>query len=93
MAETIGIEVIIFMVILFIVAPIIRIIDKALTRRWKKDLMDFEIMDEVIKIYHKYKKENSEIEKLSLWNRLKNRIKNWFERRKKAKNDRFKYGI
>jgi len=95
MAETIGIEIIILMVIMFIVAPIIRIIDKALTKRWKQDLMDFEIARDVVAIYRKYNQEKTE--KVSWihqrFENFRNKIKSYFIKRKQEKSNKINYGI
>ena len=71
------------------------IIDKALSKRWKNDLMNFEIAQDVVAIYRKYNKEKAE--KVSWMHQrfenFKNRIKGYFEKKKQAKRDRLEYGI
>lgn len=90
----IDIEMIILFAIIFVVAPIIKIIDKALTKRWKQDLMDFKIATEVITIYHNYKK--NEDKKVSWTHQkfedFKKRIKTYFAEKKQKRYDKIHYG-
>ena len=68
----------------------LEIVHTYLKRRWRKELIDFKVANEVISIYRKHKEnkiKNGWIEK------FKRRCIDYFNKRKQMRKDRKKYGI
>ena len=83
-------QMLMFAILVFIVAPIIKIVDMYLKKRWSEDLLNFEVAKEVIEIYRKHKKDN---DKLGYKDRFKNWVRKKLDQRKQIKEDKVKYGI
>lgn len=83
-------QMIMFAILVFIVAPIIKIVDMYLKKRWNEDLLNFAVAKEVIAIYRKHKKDNN---KPDLTERFKNWVRKIVDQRKQNKEEKVKYGI